>query len=141
MKQTYIALLFAMISCLTWPKSAKAEDVLTGEKRLACEATLCLTQNAGRPDECQESIKKYFAIKIKKAGSLDPKKTLEARKNFLKLCPKVDEEIIDSVNTIDDLEDGGLEDCGLIDDPFEKEQCEIEQCNLKKKDFGQCMIK
>jgi hypothetical protein len=130
MKQKIIGLLFAALACAT--SAAKAEDILTGEKRLACEATMCLSQNHGRPEECKESIKKYFAIKIKNSlGHLDPRKTLEARKNFLKLCPKVDEAIVDSVNTVGDETTGTdpNDNCESIVDPRERRQCEIERCN------------
>lgn len=58
-----------------------ATDVLTGDVRLACEATLCLASGE-RPDECTPSLKRYFSIKHKRW-----RKTHKARQDFLKLCP------------------------------------------------------
>lgn len=61
---------------------SQASDVLTGDTRLACEATLCLLAPSA-PSECNDSLKKYFSIKAKKA-----KDTAKARASFLALCPK-----------------------------------------------------
>lgn len=61
-------------------------DVLTGDTKLACEATLCLAGST-RPGECVPSLTKYFNITKKKW-----KDTLKARRNFLKLCPASDEQ-------------------------------------------------
>jgi hypothetical protein len=66
--------------------SALAQDVLTGDKRLACEAVLCLASGT-RPSECSKSLQKYFSIKFRKPG-----KTLNARKQFLSLCPRGNDE-------------------------------------------------
>ena len=54
---------------------------LSKEQEIACEAVLCLSSGQ-RPDECDDSLKKYFKIKAKK-----PWKTLKKRKKFLKKCP------------------------------------------------------
>jgi len=59
-------------------------DLLEGDKRLACEALLCLS-SPEKPTECQPSLKRYFSIHHRKAH-----KTVSARKNFLKLCPQTD---------------------------------------------------
>ncbi|MCH1986455.1 conjugal transfer protein TrbM [Achromobacter xylosoxidans] len=56
-------------------------DVLTGDTRLACEAILCLSSGS-RPSECSPSLSHYFGIKKKKLSD-----TLNARLNFLELCP------------------------------------------------------
>ncbi|SAY51439.1 TrbM [Neisseria weaveri] len=64
---------------------AQAGDVLTGDTKLACEAILCLS-TGDRPHECAASIKRYFNIRHKKFH-----KTLEARRNFLNLCPSSNE--------------------------------------------------
>ena len=60
-------------------------DELTGDTRLACEAILCLSSGE-KPHECDPSIKRYFSIKAKKW-----KDTVNARRNFLKLCPVGDD--------------------------------------------------
>ncbi len=54
---------------------------LTGDTRLACEATLCLASGT-RPNECMPSLQKYFSISFRKVSD-----TLRGRVNFLKLCP------------------------------------------------------
>ena len=61
--------------------AAYADDLLTGDTRLACEAVLCLS-SGDRPSECAPSIKRYFSIKHKKFSD-----TIKGRLNFLKLCP------------------------------------------------------
>ena len=62
--------------------SASADDnFLTGDSKLACEATMCLSTGT-RPNECQPSIQKFFSIKMKKPGD-----TIKERLKFLKKCP------------------------------------------------------
>ncbi|MGH8816379.1 MAG: TrbM/KikA/MpfK family conjugal transfer protein [Achromobacter pestifer] len=56
-------------------------EVLTGDTRLACEAVLCLSSGS-RPSECTPSLSRYFGINMKKLSD-----TLEARRDFLSLCP------------------------------------------------------
>jgi hypothetical protein len=58
-----------------------AQDFLTGDTRLACEAVLCLASGQ-RPIECTPSLQRYFSIRFRK-----PSDTLRERVNFLKLCP------------------------------------------------------
>lgn len=73
----------------------QASDVLTGDTRLACEAVLCLS-SGDRPSECAPSIKRYFSIKHKRLH-----KTLQARKDFLNLCPSSHEgQMPDLVNAL-----------------------------------------
>lgn len=72
----------ALSAALLAPLTASADDnVLTGDVGLACEAILCLSTSA-RPSECNSAIKRYFSIKLKR-----PHKTIQARKDFLNLCP------------------------------------------------------
>ena len=61
--------------------SASAQDLLTGDTRLACEAILCLSSGT-RPSECSASLARYFGIHKRKLSD-----TLKARLNFLELCP------------------------------------------------------
>lgn len=58
-----------------------ANAELTGDTKLACEAILCLSSGKP-PHECQPSLRKYFSIHDKK-----PHRTIQKRKDFLKLCP------------------------------------------------------
>lgn len=74
------ALLLISLS-VTTPALAADPAYLTGDTKLACEATLCLA-SATKPGECDPSLKKYFGISKKKW-----KDTVKARANFLKLCP------------------------------------------------------
>jgi len=78
MKQkVFSAIAIVYMSCA----AAQAQDVLTGDKRLACEAVLCLASGQ-RPNECNPSMQRYFSIKFRK-----PSDTIKERANFLKLCP------------------------------------------------------
>lgn len=91
-------LLFIGLLSLT-TLSANAQDMFTGQKKAACEAIMCLSTGSP-PHECDDSLKKFFEIVIKDSlGMLDPRKTKDARKNFLDLCPNVDEETVNEVNT------------------------------------------
>ena len=60
---------------------SQAEEVFTGDTRLACEAVLCLATGQ-RPNECRPSLQRYFSIKFRKPGD-----TIRGRVSFLKLCP------------------------------------------------------
>jgi hypothetical protein len=61
--------------------TATAQDLLTGDTRLACEAVLCLATST-RPSECSPSLQRYFGISYRNISD-----TIKARGNFLKLCP------------------------------------------------------
>lgn len=61
--------------------TANAQEVLTGDTRLACEAVLCLSSGT-RPSECAPSLRRYFSISHRKFSD-----TIKARLNFLNLCP------------------------------------------------------
>lgn len=61
--------------------TSNAQEVLTGDTRLACEAVLCLASGT-RPSECTPSLNRYFSITARKF-----KNTLKKRRNFLNLCP------------------------------------------------------
>ena len=63
------------------PTTAGAEEALTGDTRLACEAILCLSTGT-RPGECSPSLHRYFSISHRNLSD-----TIRARGNFLKLCP------------------------------------------------------
>ena len=60
-------------------------QMLSGDEGSACEAILCLS-TGGPPSECAASLRKYFSINLSK-----PWKTIQARINFLKLCPTSDD--------------------------------------------------
>jgi len=61
--------------------SVRADMVLTGDTKLACEALMCLTSSI-RPEECRPSIEKFFSIQHKHIWD-----TLRGRTNLLDLCP------------------------------------------------------
>lgn len=60
---------------------AQADGMLTGLVKLSCEAILCLSTGAP-PNECTPSLTHYFDIDFD-----DFSDTLDARINFLNLCP------------------------------------------------------
>jgi TrbM len=60
-------------------------QMLSGDEGSACEAILCLS-TGGPPSECMPSLRKYFSINLSK-----PWKTIQARINFLKMCPTSDD--------------------------------------------------
>lgn len=84
MKTKHIIAAVAALMPIVYMQSAKAQD-LSAMATLACEATLCLSSGE-QPTECTPSLNKYFSIVFTK-----PWKTIQARKNFLKLCPDVTE--------------------------------------------------
>lgn len=73
--------LIVLVTLLGACGSSRAQGVLTGETRLACEAILCLSSGT-RPSECAPSLRRYFSISSRKL-----KDTLKGRLNFLNLCP------------------------------------------------------
>ena len=78
---------------------------LTGDAKLACEATLCLATSS-RPNECSGAIKRYFSIKMRK-----PHQTAQARLNFLKLCPTdvgIDKETLAKIGLNENEQENGL---------------------------------
>jgi len=56
-------------------------SLLSGDEGTACEAIVCLS-TGGPPSECSSALTRYFSINLSK-----PWKTIEARINFLKMCP------------------------------------------------------
>ncbi|WP_445234244.1 TrbM/KikA/MpfK family conjugal transfer protein [Duganella rhizosphaerae] len=82
MKPKRIIAALAVVASTFAVQSANAQD-LSALAALACEATLCLSTGQP-PTECTPSLNKYFSIAFKQ-----PWKTIQARGNFLKLCPDV----------------------------------------------------
>ena len=76
---------FALVIAAVITAPAGAHEVLTGDTRLACEATLCLAAGS-RPNECSPSLSRYFSIHKRKWSD-----TVQARANFLSLCPASDQ--------------------------------------------------
>ena len=72
---------FLLSGVLLLPSSGLAADELTGDTKYACEALLCLSSGI-RPGEGSPSLGRYFGITRKKW-----KDTLNARRDFLRLCP------------------------------------------------------
>lgn len=84
MKKRFFAVATLLAAAI--PLTAHAEDLLTGDVRLACEATLCLSSGT-RPGECAPSLRRYFDITRKKLSD-----TISARHDFLQLCPASNEQ-------------------------------------------------
>lgn len=72
--------------------TAKAQDVLTGDKKLACEAILCLAAVGSKPSECAAALRRYFSISASKPSRLKAK-----RKDFLNMCPSGEPNLVNSL--------------------------------------------
>lgn len=83
MRKLSVVLAFSL---LVSPALAQADDELTGDVALACEAILCLS-SAVQPAECAPSLSRYFGIVYKYWSD-----TVTGRINFLNLCPVVSED-------------------------------------------------
>lgn len=129
--------LFVFIALSLGSLQAQAEDYFTGQKKAACEAIMCLSTGSP-PHECKDSLKKYFKIMVKSSlGALNPKKTLEARKNFLNLCPNVDKKQIDLVNTSKNVKEySEWEEPYIPYQPNYSQAC-LDMC----KGHGECLAK
>ena len=79
MNPTLCVLTIALMGLFAIP--ASAQNALTGDTSLACEALLCLSSGT-RPQECAPALSRYFSIGGKKWGDV-----LRGRANFLNLCP------------------------------------------------------
>ena len=86
-KLIIVTLIFMTVSITSSANVVEVEE-LTGEKRTACEAILCLSdlQEARKTPECHPPLNYFYSIKAKRW-----KNTLKKRKNFLKLCPGADD--------------------------------------------------
>ena len=80
-KFIFLLALFTFLPIRAW-----ADQELTGDTKLACEAILCLSSGT-RPGECGPSLSRYFGISHKKW-----KDTVKSRRNFLNQCPTVGED-------------------------------------------------
>jgi hypothetical protein len=72
-------------AALILPPTASAQELPTGDTRLACEAILCLSSGS-RPNECAPSLRRYFGITRRSWRD-----TVRGRLNFLNLCPVASE--------------------------------------------------
>lgn len=80
-KQFFSLVAIVAAALVAIPGTASAQEVLTGDTRLACEAVLCLASGT-RPSECTPSLQRYFSITARKLSD-----TIKERGNFLRLCP------------------------------------------------------
>ena len=77
----FIAAMSLGASLVVTAVPCQAQELLTGDTRLACEAVLCLATGQ-RPNECMPSLQRYFSIKFRRPGD-----TIRERINFLNQCP------------------------------------------------------
>lgn len=77
------AVIAAMAFATLTSTPAQAQNLLTGDTKLACEAILCLSSPT-RPGACMPSLARYFGISHRKIWD-----TIRGRINFLNLCPVV----------------------------------------------------
>lgn len=101
-----IRILLSCILTLTTLSASASQKFLEGDVKLACEAVMCLSTST-RPGECTPAINKFLAIQMSGVGAL--KATIDARKNFLKLCP--------STNNDDAANIAANNTSGIPDDP------------------------
>lgn len=88
------------------PSVIYAQEELTGDTRLACEAVLCLSSSV-RPAECSPALTRYFNILVYSKGVLRWGKTVSARKAFLNMCPASSNiQTADMPTLIDDIANG-----------------------------------
>jgi len=81
-KMWILIIMLYQILLIAMSHTAIAEE-LTGDKKLSCEALICLTSSAeNMPDECTGSVSRYFSI-----NEDTQKDTEKARREFLALCP------------------------------------------------------
>ena len=57
-------------------------QLLTGDKKYACEAIACLTSPGTPPKECNPALHRFYSIHHKYAQD-----TISARRLFLQQCP------------------------------------------------------
>lgn len=62
--------------------SGNPATLLSGDKKYACEALMCLNAGAASPQECNPAIFKYHSIHRKHRSD-----EIRARKEFLRKCP------------------------------------------------------
>jgi hypothetical protein len=82
-KLTMAVVVVALVGLWVLAGTASAEDVLTGDARLACEALLCLS-SPSPPSECGPALSRYYSIRGRKASD-----TRRKRQEFLDKCPRV----------------------------------------------------
>ena len=81
MRPLTLMIVVALLGSGGLPMPTMAVDELTGDPKLACEAILCLSSPT-RPQECNASLQRYFSISYRHWSD-----TVNARRDFLKLCP------------------------------------------------------
>lgn len=81
------SMIFLSYSVLADQAGVTQEELLTGDTKLACEAILCLS-SGDRPSECSPSLQRYFSISRHKKLT----DTIQARKDFLQICPSSNEQ-------------------------------------------------
>lgn len=97
---------------------------LDAEEELACTAILCLSASGGRPNQCSGALKRYFSIRFKNPlGGLDFRKTLNARKSFLKICPSTGSIGLPE-SDVDRIAENNMFDVNQINPPTPAPGCE-----------------
>jgi TrbM len=109
-------LVFAAVTLATGISPILAQQTLQGDEKSACEAIMCLAASQ-RPNECTPAIQRYLTI-----TATQPWKLLQKRRDFLSLCPKVDQAIINTVTMGDqcvpDAMNANVYNLGTMDSPM-----------------------
>ena len=74
-------LLYGLIITVGMSHITATAQTTSGDETTACEIILCLSASA-RPAQCTPPIQKFLSIVFR-----NPADTINARKNFLRLCP------------------------------------------------------
>ena len=82
--KTGITMLLSSYIGLAQAENIGGFEVLEGDERLACEATMCLASGK-KPHECDPALKKFYSIKHKKRY-----KEIAKRRDFLDLCEEAE---------------------------------------------------
>ena len=90
------------------------DQIVYGDRRLACEAILCLS-SIHQPPECRESIIRYYAIKVFERHVFNLSKTIRAREQFLQMCPTVKNEASSTgdFNSLIQVMSSTINDCSV----------------------------
>ncbi|MDR2503331.1 MAG: hypothetical protein LBD82_02960 [Deltaproteobacteria bacterium] len=90
------------------------DQLVYGDRRLACEAILCLS-SIHQPPECRESLIRYYAIKVFEKHVFNLSKTIRAREQFLQMCPTVKNEASSSgdFNSLIQVMSSTINDCSV----------------------------
>ena len=75
----------AVLACLVGSPAQAQQNQLDDDQTTACEVLMCLSTSK-RPEQCRPPVEKFLRIQYRYLTD-----TLQARKNFLHLCPSTNQ--------------------------------------------------